>query len=112
MSPPYPARRDGRIDASINRWFWLVKWALLIPHFLCLVGLWIEMSVLTVAAGISILVTARYPRALFEFNAGVLRWTWRVAFYGGNAFGTDRYPPFSLKSDPTYRADYDVIYPE
>jgi Domain of unknown function (DUF4389) len=112
MTPTYPARLDGRIEEPINRWLWLVKWALLIPHFLCLAGLWIAMSVLTVVAGLSILFTARYPRAIFDFNVGVIRWTWRVGFYAINAFGTDRYPPFSLKSDPQYPADFHVEYPE
>jgi hypothetical protein len=112
MTTTYPARLDGRLDEPINRWLWLVKRALLIPHFLCLVGLWIAMSVLTIVAGFSILFTARYPRVIFDFNVGVIRWTWRVDFYGINAFGTDRYPPFSLKSDPDYPADFHVDYPE
>jgi hypothetical protein len=109
---PYPAHLEARLDAPLNRWLWLVKWVLLIPHFLCLVGLWIAMSVLTVVAGFSILFTARYPRAIFDFNVGVIRWTWRVAFYGINAFATDRYPPFSLKPSADFPADFDVDYPE
>ena len=112
MTPAYPARLEGRIDEPVNRLLWLVKWALLIPHFFCLVGLWIAFSVLTIVAGFSILFTARYPRAIFDFNVGVIRWTWRVGFYGINAFGTDRYPPFSLQSDPDYPADFHVEYPE
>ncbi len=112
MAQPYPARLDARLDEPINRLLWLVKWALLIPHFLCLVVLWMALSLLTIVAGFSILVTARYPRNIFEFNVGVMRWTWRVAFYGINAFGTDAYPPFSLKSDPDYPADFHVDYPE
>ena len=112
MTPAYPARLEGRIDEPVSRLLWLVKWALLIPHFLCLVGLWIAFSVLTIVAGFSILFTARYPRGIFEFNVGVIRWTWRVGFYGINAFGTDRYPPFSLQSDPDYPADFHVEYPE
>ncbi len=112
MTPTYPARLDGRLDEPISRLLWLVKWVLLIPHFLCLVGLWIALSVLTVIAGFAILFTAHYPRAIFDFNVGVMRWTWRVEFYGINAFGTDRYPPFSLKADPDYPADFEVDYPE
>lgn len=112
MVTPYPARLDGRIEEPLSRLLWLVKWALLIPHVLCLVGLWIAMTVLTIVAGFSILFTARYPRAIFEFNVGVIRWTWRVSFYGLSAFGTDRYPPFSLQPDPDYPADFHVEYPE
>ncbi|MDA8034679.1 MAG: DUF4389 domain-containing protein [Actinomycetota bacterium] len=108
----YPARLDGRIEEPMNRLLWLVKWVLLIPHFLCLIGLWLALSLLTIVAGLSILVTGRYPRSMFEFNVGVLRWTWRVQFYGISAFATDRYPPFSLRPDPTYPADFSVDYPE
>ncbi len=112
MTTTYPARLDGRLDEPVNRLLWLVKWVLLIPHFLCLAGLWIAMTVLTIVAGFSILFTGRYPRGIFDFNVGVIRWTWRVSFYGMSAFGTDRYPPFSLQSDPDYPADFHVEYPE
>ncbi len=112
MATPYPARLDGRLEEPVNRLLWLVKWVLLIPHFFCLAGLWIAMAVLTMVAGFSILFTARYPRGIFDFNVGVMRWTWRVSFYGLSAFGTDRYPPFSLHSDPDYPADFHVEYPE
>lgn len=110
--PTYPSRLDGRLDEPVNRLLWLVKWVLLIPHVLCLIGLWVAMTVLTVVAGFSILFTERYPRGIFDFNVGVIRWTWRVGFYGINAFGTDRYPPFSLQSDPDYPADFHVDYPD
>lgn len=112
MEAAYPARLDGRLDEPISRLLWLVKWILLVPHFFCLAGLWLAMGVLTVVAGFSILFTSRYPRQIFEFNVGVIRWTWRVAFYGINGFGTDRYPPFSLQSDPDYPADFHVEYPD
>jgi hypothetical protein len=91
---------------------WLVKWVLVIPHAVVLAFLWIVVTMLTVAAGFAILFTGRYPRSIFEFNVGVMRWTWRVSFYGLSALATDRYPPFSLRPDPSYPADFTVDYPE
>jgi hypothetical protein len=108
----YPARLEGRLERSLSPWLWLVKWLLLIPHFVVLVFLWLAVIVLTFAAGVAILFTGRYPASLFEFNTGVMRWTWRVGFYGISAFGTDKYPPFSLRPDPDYPADFTVDYPE
>ena len=54
--------------------------------------LWIALFVLPVIAFFAILLTGKYPRAIFDFNLGVLKWTWRVGFYSYNALGTDRYP--------------------
>ena len=108
----YPARLDGHLDPSLHRWRWLVKWLLVLPHAVVLALLWLAATLLTVVAGFAILCTGRYPRAIFEFNVGVLRWTWRVSFYAFGAFGTDRYPPFSLRSDDGYPADFTVDYPE
>jgi hypothetical protein len=111
--PPrrYPVDVTGSLDPGLRRWLWLVKWLLLIPHYIVLFFLWIAYFVVTVIAFFAILFTGRYPRELFEFNVGVLRWTWRVGFYGYSALGTDRYPPFSLErtDDP---AEIDVPYPE
>lgn len=108
----YPVRLDGQFDPATSRWLWLVKWLLVIPHAVILCFLWVAAALLTVVAGVAILCTGRYPRPIFDFNVGVMRWTWRVGFYGGSAFGTDRYPPFSLRPDPSYPADFEVEYPE
>ena len=107
----YPARLSGYLDPNLSRWMWLVKWFLAIPHFIVLFFLWFAFGVVTIVAWFAILFTGRYPRSLFNFNVGVIRWSWRVAFYAYSALGTDLYPPFTLDRTD-YPADFDVDYPE
>jgi hypothetical protein len=109
---PYPVTVEAELDPGLSRWQWLVKWFLAIPHWFLLAFLWAAFLVLTIVAFFAILFTGRYPRSIFDFNVGVMRWTWRVAYYATNGIGTDRYPPFSLGEEPDYPARLAVAYPE
>jgi hypothetical protein len=105
LSDEYPSTDDEQavhleIDApnveQLNQWLPLVKWLLAIPHYLVLIALAIAAFFVTVFAWFAILITGQYPRGLFEFVVGVLRWGQRVSGYAF-LLVTDRYPPFSLR---------------
>lgn len=105
-------RVRGAIDAP-SRWLFIVKWCVLaVPHYPILIVLYAMYPVLTVVAGVAILFTGRYPRGIFDFNVGVLRWSWRVMNYRFPMNSTDKYPPFTLAARPDYPGELDVDYPE
>ena len=88
---PYP---DARTD--LNRWLPLVKWLLAIPHYIVLAFLYLAVLIVLIVAWFAVLFTARYPRPIFVFVEGVIRWHNRVVGYAF-ILVTDRYPPFSLR---------------
>ena len=96
----FPLRLTGELDSDLGRWKWLFKWLLAIPHFIVLVFLWIGFVFSTVVAGFAILFTGRYPRGIFNFNVGVMRWSWRVGFYSYSALGTDSTRPSRSPTTP------------
>ncbi len=111
--PAHPVQLQAALDPELSRWMWLVKWFLAIPHFVVLAFLWLAFAVLTLVAAVAILFTGRYPQGIFDFNVGVLRWSWRVSHYATTGgIGTDRYPPFTLDQLPDDPARFDVAYPQ
>src|SRR4051812_50164233 len=91
----HPVRVQGDLDPALSRWRWLVKWILAIPHYVVLLFLHIAYVAVTVIAFFAILFTGKYPRGLFDFNVGVMRWRWRGLFFPVSPFGAAKKPPFS-----------------
>jgi hypothetical protein len=88
----YPDAKDG-----LNRWLPLVKWFLAIPHYIVLLVLYIGVFFAAIGAWFAILFTGRYPRSLFDYVEGVIRWHNRVVGYAF-ILVTDQYPPFQLRA--------------
>jgi hypothetical protein len=92
----YAVRLEIDYDDDLSRWLIFVKWLLILPHLIVLTFLLIAAYVVVFIAFFAILFTGRYPRGMFDFVTGVLRWAVRVQAYG-HWLMTDRYPPFSLQ---------------
>jgi Domain of unknown function (DUF4389) len=90
LEMPYPDAREG-----LNRWLPLVKWFLAIPHAIVLAFLYLGVLIVVIVAWFAILFTGRYPRGLFDYVEGVIRWHNRVVGYAF-VLVTDQYPPFRL----------------
>ena len=112
QQPDYPVHVGAAPAVDASRGMWLIKWLLALPHVFVLFFLWVGVLVVSVIALFAILFTARYPRPLFDYTVGVLRWSWRVQYYAFTVLGTDRYPPFTFEDVPDYPARLHVDYPE
>ena len=95
-NPDYPVRLDIAYPDKLSRLLIFVKWLLAIPHYVVLAFLEIATVVAVIVAWFAILFTGRYPRGLFSFVEGVIRWHNRVVAYA-LVLVTDRYPPFRLR---------------
>ncbi|MEU7729645.1 DUF4389 domain-containing protein [Streptomyces sp. NPDC040724] len=78
-APTHPVRIKATLDPRLSRWKWPAKWILAIPHYIALIFLQVALLLLSIVAFFSILITGRYPRALFRFNVGAIRWNMRVS---------------------------------
>lgn len=106
---PYPVQYDVEYPQQLSRWLVLIKWLLVIPHFVVLYFLQLALGIVTFIAFFAILFTAKYPRSMFDFAVGVRRWNANVTTY--LYLLRDEYPPFSI--DPgEYPARYEVAYQE
>jgi hypothetical protein len=106
----YPVQVDAQRQDEYHRFLPLVKWLLAFPHYIVLFFLVIGVFFAKIIAFFAVLFTGRYPRGIFDFVLGVLRWSWRVTAYV--YLLRDEYPPFSLDDDPSYRAALEIEYPE
>ena len=109
-SPIYPARFEITYPAELNRWLPLIKWSLVIPHFIALFFVGIGAFFVAVYGFFAVLFTGRWPRGAFDYLVGTFRWAYRVIAYFH--LMTDAYPPFSLADDADYPLRLNIDYPE
>ena len=109
-SPIYPASFEISYPSELNRWLPLIKWLLVIPHFIALFFVGIGAFFVGIYAFFAVLFTGRWPRGAFDYLVGTFRWTYRVLAYFH--LMTDAYPPFSLDDDPDYPVRLNIDYPE
>jgi hypothetical protein len=107
---PYVVSGQIERQESYVRLLPLVKWLLLIPHWIVLTVLWIVAFVVWFVSFFAVIILGRFPRGMWDFLVGTLRWTWRATAYF--YLMTDRYPPFALGEVPDYPARFDIEYPE
>jgi len=110
VADEYPLHADIVHQAEYSRFMPLVKWLLLIPHYIVLILLGIGALFAILISFFAVIFTRRYPRGLFDYVVGVSRWAWRVQAY--LLLMVDPYPPFSLQDDPNYPARFEIEYPE
>ena len=106
----YPAGFEIRYPEELNRWLPLVKWLLVIPHFIVLIFVGIGAFFVAVYAFFAVLFTGRWPRGAFDYMVGTFRWAYRVVAY--YHLMVDPYPPFSMADDPDYPVRLNIEYPE
>jgi hypothetical protein len=106
----YPVRVEAKRQEEYHRFLPLVKWLLAFPHYLVLIVLGIGVLFVHLIAFFAVLFTGRYPRGMWDFVVGVMRWAWRVVAYV--LLLTDEYPPFTLDEEPSYPATLEIDYPE
>jgi hypothetical protein len=106
----YPVHVEAERQEDYSRFLPLVKWLLAIPHYIVLALLGIGAFVVIIISFFAVIITGRYPEALWDYMVGVFRWQLRVHAYV--FLLTDRYPPFSLDDDPAYPVRLEVPYPD
>ena len=107
----YPVSVDGDYEEPLHRFLWLLKWFLVIPHWVILGLLSIPQILSYPAAWLAIIILGRYPRLLWDYHVGLMRWKWRLNYYAYHMGATDQYPPFSM-GERDYPASIAIEYPE